>query len=348
MKKIRIAQIGTGHDHAADIFATLTYLSDIFEVVGYAEVPEDDISSAWAQNYYQQKREVYKDAKKYTVEEILSMTDLDAVAVETLDLHLVKYAQMAADKGLHIHMDKAAGESTKDFEKLLSTVKSKKLVFNMGYMYRFNPMVKQAFERILRGDIGKIHSIDAEMSCYYPADKREWLGLFQGGMMQYLGCHMVDLVVRLLGAPERITQYNTASGCEGVTAKDLALAVFQYYDATAVVKSSMLDSGGYGRRHLTVNGEKGSITVQPFEVFVGKTDTQLFGMKSHLQVDAWSASESVDSEVFDRYADMCRAFAGMVRGERAMEVDLETEALVQRCLSVACGIPCEYTEEICL
>lgn len=348
MKKIRIAQIGTGHDHAADIFQTLNSLSDVFEVVGYAEVPEDDIPYAWSQNYYRQKREVYKDAKKYTVEEILSMTDLDAVAVETLDLHLVKYAQMAADRGLHVHMDKAAGESAAAFEKLLSTVKRKNLVFSIGYMYRFNPMVKQAFERIERGEIGKIHSIDAEMSCYYGADKREWLGLFQGGMMQYLGCHMVDLAVRLMGVPDSITPYNTASGCDGVTAKDLAFAVFQYPDGMATIRSSMLDGGGFPRRHLTVNGEKGSITVQPFEVFVGKTEAHLFAMKSHLQLDAWSASESVDSELFDRYAEMCLAFAERVRGERCAEVRLDMEALVQRCLCAACGIPCDYKTEICL
>lgn len=347
MKKIRIAQIGTGHDHAADVFATLHALSDVFEVVGYAEVPEDNVPYQWTQNNYKQKRATYQAAKKFTVDEILSMTDLDAVAVETLDLHLVKYAQMAAERGFHVHMDKAAGESAEDFEKLLSTIKRNKLVFSIGYMYRFNPMVQQAFERIQRGEIGKIHSIDAEMSIYYGADKREWLGLFQGGMMQYLGCHMVDLVVRLQGVPEKIIPCNIATGCEGVTAKDLAFAVFQYPDGISTVKSSMLDSGGFARRHLTVAGEKGAITVQPFEEFVGQAEGHLFGMKSHLQVDAWSASESVNSGVFDRYAGMCRAFAAMIRGEREM-VDLETEARVQRCLCAACGIDCDFKAEICL
>ena len=348
MKKIRIAQIGTGHDHAADIFATLNALSDIFEVVGYAEVPEDNVSFAWSQQYYRQKREVYEGAKKYTVDEILSMTDLDAVAVETLDLHLVKYAQMAADRGLHVHMEKAAGESAEAFEKLLSTIKRKNLVFSIGYMYRFNPMVRQAFERVKRGEVGKIHSVDAEMSCYYPPDKREWLELFQGGMMQYLGCHMVDLVVRLQGVPESITPFNTATGHEGVKAKDLAFAVFQYPDGVSTVKSSMLDVVGYKRRHLAVSGDKGTITVQPFETHHGKDEKRLFAMSSHLELEAWGAAESVDSERFDRYADMCRAFAATVRGERALEVDLETEARIERCLNAACGIPCDFKGEICL
>ena len=348
MKKIRIAQIGTGHDHAADVFATLNFLSDIFEVVGYAEVAEDNIPFAWSQKYYEQKRETYKGAKKYTVDEILSMTDLDAVAVETLDLHLVKYAQKAADKGLHIHMDKAPVGSAEAFEKLLSTVKAKKLVFSIGYMYRFNPMVQQAFQRVERGEIGKIHSVDAEMSCYYGADKREWLSLFQGGMMQYLGCHMVDLAVRLQGVPQSITPYNTATGHEGVAAKDLALAVFTYPDGVCTVKSSMLDASGYSRRHLVVSGDKGTIIVEPFEIHHGKDDGHLFAMSSRLRLEAWSASESVDSEIFDRYADMCRAFAARIRGEREAEVDLETEARIQRCLNAACSMDCDFKAEICL
>lgn len=346
MRKIRIAQIGTGHDHAADIFATLTALSDVFEVVGYAEVPEDDVPLAWSKNYYEQKRETYKYAKKYTVDEILSMEDLDAVAVETLDLHLVKYAQMAADKGLHVHMDKAAGENAADFEKLLSTIKRNNLVFNIGYMYRFNPMIRQAFERVANGEVGTIHSVDAEMSCYYPPDKREWLGLFQGGMMQYLGCHMLDLVVRLQGVPESITPFNTATGHEGVDAKDLAFAVLQYPDGVSTVKSSMLDVGGYGRRHLRIHGDKGTLEVQPLELHHGKDEKHLFAMSSHLELEAWGAADSVDSDRFDRYADMCRAFAAMVRGERAMEVDLETEARIERCLNVACGIPCNFKGKI--
>ena len=41
MKKIRIAQIGTGHLHAGACFKTLRNRPDLFEIVGIAEpVPE--------------------------------------------------------------------------------------------------------------------------------------------------------------------------------------------------------------------------------------------------------------------------------------------------------------------
>ena len=118
MKKIRIAQIGTGHDHAGVTFAALKRMTDVFEVVGYAQVPED-------RGVFQS--ECYEGAKRYPVEEILAMPDLDAVAVETFDLALVPYAQKAADRGLNVQMDKAPGESAEAYEKLLSTIKEKKL-----------------------------------------------------------------------------------------------------------------------------------------------------------------------------------------------------------------------------
>lgn len=40
MKKIKIAQIGTGHDHAHVVFSALNRLIDVFEVVGYGKYPK--------------------------------------------------------------------------------------------------------------------------------------------------------------------------------------------------------------------------------------------------------------------------------------------------------------------
>ena len=347
MKKIRIAQIGTGHDHAGVTFAALRRLTDIFEVVGYAEVPEDDLDYIASKEHHKNDLWAYEGAKKYTVDELLSMRDLDAVAVETYDLNLVKYAQMAVNKGLHVQMDKAAGESAEEFEKLLKTVKEKKLVFNMGYMYRFNPLIRQAFERVRKGELGRVYSVEAEMNCYYGKDKREWLEKFQGGMMQYLGCHLIDLIVRLQGVPEEIIPYNYATGADGVQTKDVAFALLKYPNGISTVKSSMIDAGGYVRRHLTIHGEKGTIRICPLEKGEGGVSNISTKMVDYLPSDGWHGlGRTTNSGVFDRYEGMLSAFAEMIRGERGLEVDLETEARVHRCLLTACGIPYEYKTKI--
>ena len=42
MKKIRVAQIGIGHDHATAAIGSLRKLTDLFEVVGYV-APEIEV-----------------------------------------------------------------------------------------------------------------------------------------------------------------------------------------------------------------------------------------------------------------------------------------------------------------
>ncbi len=334
MKKIRIAQIGTGHDHAGVTFAALKRMTDVFEVVGYAQVPED-------MGVFQS--ECYEGAKRYSVEEILAMPDLDAVAVETFDLALVPYAQKAADRGLNVQMDKAPGESAEAYEKLLSTIKEKKLAFGIGYMYRFNPLIRRAFEKVKNGELGKIYAVEADMSCFHGKEKREWLGNFQGGMMQFLGCHLIDLVIRLQGIPQEIIPYNYATGADGVNSKDVAFALLKYPHGLSFVKSSMLASGGYVKRNLVIYGERGKIEICPLEKYESGLSTISTKMTEYTPQDGWHGlGKQTESSPFDRYETMLSAFAAMIRGERGYEVDFETEALIHRCLLAACGLPCDY------
>ena len=347
MKKIRIAQIGIGHDHAGVIFSALRRMTDVFEVVGYAEVPEDDLDYASAKSQTQANAVHYEGAKRYTVEELFAMPDLEAVTIETFDLSLVKYAQMAIDRGLHVHMDKVAGENAEAFERLLSSVKAKQLAFNMGYMYRYNPCIIDAFRRVKEGEIGRIYSIEAEMSCYYDKDKREWLAQFQGGMMQYLGCHLIDLIVRLQGVPDEIIPYNCASGANDVKAKDVAFAVLKYPNGVSTVKSSMLDAGGFVRRHFAIYGEKGAIEIRPLEHYEGGGTKMSTKMTTYFPEEGWhSLGHMQDSGAFERYETMLSAFATMIRENKESVVDLETAARIQRCLLAADGIACDYKADI--
>ena len=337
MKKIKIAQIGTAHEHACVAFATLRRMTDVFDVVGYAQVPED--CGVIKESYYE-------GATKYTLEEIFATTDLDAVAIETTDLALVKYAQMSADRGLHVHMDKAPGESAEAFEKLLKTIKEKKLAFSIGYMYRFNPIIRNAFEKVKNGEIGTVYSIDADMSCSSSKGKREWLSQFQGGMMQFLGCHLIDLIVRLQGVPEEIIPYNYATGFENVNSKDVALALLKYQNGISTVRSSMIDFGGYVRRELVLHGDKGTIEIRPLEKIERDTVVST-KMTQYRPKDGWHGLGTIiESQPFDRYEDMLKEFASIILGKRSYVVDLETEARIHRCLLTACGIGCDYKGKI--
>ncbi|MCQ2445607.1 MAG: hypothetical protein MJ141_01810, partial [Clostridia bacterium] len=151
MRKIKVAQIGAEHDHASSAFGSLKKQSDIFDLVGYA-IPEGETNVApQAYEGYTpmtvkelKTTYVYKgETNPMTVEELLDTPGLEAVVIETSETNLTKYALMAAERGLAIQMDKPGGCVLPDFEKLIAMVKEKNLVFQTGYMYRFNPEVKK-------------------------------------------------------------------------------------------------------------------------------------------------------------------------------------------------------------
>lgn len=335
MKKIKVAQIGVKHDHAPAAFKSITHLTDEFEVVGFAtENPDDTVG------------DVYASYPRMTPEEILAIPDLDAVVIETSELNLAKYALMAAERGLAIQMDKPGGIELADFEKLIATVKEKKLVFHTGYMYRYNPAVVKAREMVRNGEIGEICSVEAQMNCYHKAQKRQWLDQFPGGMMFFLGCHLVDLILQFQGVPEKIIPFNTCSGFDGVTANDIGMAVFQYKNGISFAKSAATECCGFMRRQLVISGSKGTIEINPIEEYISdapfdnhqvtmriSTDkTVEKGITSWKTIGAW---EHISP--FDRYDNMMRAFAAMVRGDATNPWDYDYELTVYKHVLAACG-----------
>ena len=345
MKKIKIAQVGTGHDHAAPTSWSIDRCKDVFEFVGYA-VGEDDNEK------YESEKNAYEPFKRYTVEELLAMDDLDAVAIETTELTSVKYAQMFAERGVHIHLDKPGNENAEEFEKLLSTIKAKGTILSMGYMYRFNPAVQRTLQAVKDGKLGDVYAVEAHMDCSHPPQKRQWLEQFQGGMTFYLGCHLLDLIMIFMGIPEQITPYNFPVGADGVTAKDNGMAVMQYKTGASFLKACAAETGGFMRRQLVVCGSRGTVEIRPIETFTDKGGSVLSAdyAETLLKDGELSASWTVEAErahfEFDRYDPMMKDFARRIREGTQGEFTLEYEARLHRCLLAACGIECDFKGEI--
>ena len=338
MKRIKIAQIGTGHDHAFSPIPTFKKLSDIFEFVGYCTVPEDEYNIPQFGN--QAHKWAIGDAKQLTLDEILNYPDLDAVCIETEDRALTKYAIMAAEKGLHIQMDKPGGIDDAEFDRLIDIVEKKKLVFHMAYMYRYNPAVIKLKEDIKAGKLGDIIATEGEMDCRHALPKRNWLKAYPGGMLYFLGCHMVDLVYSIMGDPEEIIPLSCSSGLEGTDAKDFGMAVFKYKNGVSVAKSTAVEDGGYERRHLLVVGTKGTVELRPIET--GAESTEIFNaqkttVRENFSEAFTSKAECYETEVFGRFDGMFRAFADYINGVRSNPFTYEYERKLHKVLLKACG-----------
>lgn len=333
MRKIKIAQIGTtDNSHGNDIWENIKRQNGIFEIVGFA-FPENE------REKFPERMKSFDGYKEYTVEEIISNSEIEAVIIETEELYLTKYALQAARAGKHIHMEKPGGFSLRDYQELLSIMKKTGKVFHTGYMYRYNPYVKELIENVRKGELGEIISVEAQMNCLHPKKLRQWLCELPGGVMFFLGCHLVDIILQINGQPKGITTFNTSTGVDGVTSKDFAMAVFEYKNGISFLKINSNEKGGFARRQIVVSGTKKTVEIKPLEMYPNGWDGGLFTAGNEYNDDDWLVcGEYSKTELFNRYDAMMYSFAEYVRGEKKNPYTLEYESELYKTILKCCEV----------
>ena len=107
MKKIKIGQIGIGHNHGEAKMQAVRKFPELFEVIGYAEENERWIEKRGANTGYE-------GLTHMSVEEVIAKSD--AILVESDVWDLTKYAKMCVDTGKHMHMDKPASGTLEEYK----------------------------------------------------------------------------------------------------------------------------------------------------------------------------------------------------------------------------------------
>lgn len=281
----------------------------------------------------------FADYPELTLEQILSDPTIEAVAVETEEIYLTKYALLAVQAGKHIHMEKPGGLVLADFEDLITAALEKGNVLHFGYMYRYNPYIADLIQRVKRGELGDILSVEAQMNCIHPVQVRQWLQSFPGGMMFFLGCHLIDLILTIQGTPEKIIPLNKCSGLDVTDCKDFGMAVFEYKNGVSFAKASAVELGGFARRQLVVTGTKATVELNPLEEYVpGSGLEYLYTVKTERSSTDWHAPAKKEScEPVNRYRNMMQSFAQLVRGEKQNPYSLQYELELYKTILKACG-----------
>ena len=325
---LKIGQIGIGHNHGHEKMVTVRKFPELFEVVGYAEEHEDWIEKRGS-------KPGYADLKRMSVDEVIEKSD--AVLIETDVWDLTSTAQKCIDAGKHIHLDKPASGTLEQYKHLLDTAKAQGLVVQLGYMYRYNPAVLKLLDMVKRGQLGPIHAINAEMSIVHSDDYRRWLRNFPGGDMYIFGCHLIDLIIYLLGKPKKVLSSIVPSNKNGVEASDLTAAILEYDHAIARVFSSSVEWNGWMRRSFSVSGDLGTVHIQPIEdpcimTFAAAHEGKQVGIQKAEPVDLPPQSNDT------RYDDMIRDFYAYITGAKENPFTYDHEYMLQQVLHQAIGL----------
>ena len=139
-----------------------------------------------------------------------------------------------------------------------------------------------------------------------------------------LGCHLIDLVVAILGVPQNVVAFPRHSSSINDRLNDNMLAVFEYERATATIRSSVNEVEGFARRHLVVCGSEGTMHIQPLD-----NPTARLALRTS-RGDYQAGYQEIKLSRYRRYVDDASDLAKIVRHEKASDFSYEHDLAVQR------------------
>ncbi len=329
MEKLRVIQIGTGPTvHAAHAATALRGLSELYTLDA---IVEEDAA----------RREEIRNTPPYAGLPFISWEEAlqrkpGAFIVETDEAKLVETAIRSLEAGYHTYMDKPGSQNSEQFHRMCNLAKEKNLVLTLGYMFRGNPAVRYALDLKNQGKLGRIFSVEGQMSVTGDPGYRRFLGKFKGGMMYYLGCHMIDMVVHFCGFPEEVIPMNTCTGIDADT-KDYGFCVLRYKNGLSFVKTCAAEVNGAARRSLIISGTEGSFEIQPIELPRGDGWDDTIARETIGVEAGFDHSRPVVFPPHLRYDWLFRNFAKYVRGEAVNPYTYEYEAKLHDLILQACS-----------
>ena len=312
-RRLRIGQIGTEHAHAGGKMEAMRSLTDLWEVVGVTG-PKG-----------------YDGVKSMSVDELLAVPNLSAVAVETTIEASCAMARRCIDAGKHIHLDKPGALDHAEFKAMRLEAEKRTLTVQMGYILRYNPAFELLFRAVNEGWLGQITEIDAAMGKLADPGTRGKIGALEGGGLFELGCHIIDATLTILGKPASVTPFSTPTSNDGV--KDNQMAVLSYPNATAIIRCNHADPFGGPRRRFNVTGTEGTMEILPLET--GKVTLSLTKARGAYKKGTQTFQLEVPKGRYDaEFVDLAK----VVRREKKLAWDAAHDIAVHETVLRAAGI----------
>lgn len=323
MTPLRAGILGTGHGHAVGKLRVLQQ-SPEWEFAGVCE-PD---AAARARR---EREAVWAGVRWVGEAELLEDPAVRMVAVEGEVPELLPLAERVVAAGKHLHLDKPPGAALERFQVLLEAARRQGLIVQLGYMFRYNTGFDFIREAMREGWLGSVHYLHGCINTDHGPAARRPLAFHPGGMMLELGCHLIDMLVLLMGRPRSVTPFlRHDAGAEDSLA-DNTLAVFEFERAIATIESAAMEAQPFPRRMFEVCGDRGSIVLQPLE----PPAVRLCLREPRAGFGAgW---QSIPVEDVPRYERDLAELARCIRTGEPLPYSYEHDATVQETVLRACG-----------
>lgn len=222
-EKTRIGMLSFAHYHAN--FWTQAFLNS----------PKADFVGVWDDNQARGR----EAAEKYGVAFFPKLSDLlqecEGVGITAETAYHADLVEEAARAGVNVLLEKPMARNLKECARIVQAVKRSGILVMQNFPKRYDPINHELIRIIDNGELGKIHLVRIRHGNYHLLELGEkasqmWFGkpaLAGGGALIDEGVHAADLLLWLLGEPERVFAM-TSNQTLGLPLEDTALAIFSF------------------------------------------------------------------------------------------------------------------------
>ncbi len=274
-RKLRMGMVGGGSDAFIGSIHRLAALMDgQIELVCGCFSSNPDISISSGRSYYLPEDRIYKSYRDmFEKESLLREGDrMDFVTIVTPNFLHFEPAMMALENGFHVVVDKPMTFTLDEAVKLDAKVKETGLILALTHTYSGYPAVKEARERVKRGELGEIRKIYVEYPQGWLSAKVEDQGNAQASWRTdpkrsgKAGC-MGDIGTHAFHLAEFITGLKATSMCAEVNIfvpgrllDDDGAALLRFDNgARGVLMATQIAAGEENALKIRVYGTKGGL-----------------------------------------------------------------------------------------
>jgi predicted dehydrogenase len=274
-RKLKMGMVGGGSDAFIGAIHRLAALMDNqIELVCGCFSADPDISVSSGKSYYLPENRVYRTYREMFDKEtkLPAGERMDFVSIVTPNVVHFDPARMALENGFHVVIDKPITFTLVEAKELKTIVDKTKLTLALTHTYSGYPAVKEARERVQRGDFGTIRRIYAEYPQGWLSSKVEDTGNAQAswrtdpkrsgkaGCMGDIGTHAFHLTEYISGlkATELCAELNVF--VPGRLLDDDGAALVRFNNgARGVIMATQVAAGEENAIKIRIYGEKGGL-----------------------------------------------------------------------------------------
>lgn len=196
-EKIRVAFVGCTHPHIFPRIELLRAVDDV-EMVGCYD-PDSHLT---AELERQHGLKAYESPQM-----LLDEPGVNLVIIEGWEPDNIAYVRMALARNQAILLEKPGAPNLPTMRAMIDEVRGKNVPFQVGYMLRFSSAVRHARRILGEGVLGPITLARFHAATPVGGSREIWQSVPDdlGGLMYTDACHIVDLIIYLLGIPQSVT-----------------------------------------------------------------------------------------------------------------------------------------------